>query len=94
MEAKEYNPMSLNELVRSLQRYTNDAQGLYGRWIAAILKPVIDTACEADNNRLSDENKADFEAFRASEIETEIRNKQKELDKLERDLAVLRRKVA
>jgi hypothetical protein len=87
-----YQPMTVNELIRSLQRFQSDAGhgGLASRWLAAILQPVLDAACEVGNSRLSTENQKDINAFRAVEIEKELERKRKDIDVLERDLKKMR----
>lgn len=88
MDAQEYQPMTMNELIQHLQRFQQDAGhgGLYSRWLATILQPVLDAACEAGNSRLSAENQKDLNAFRTAELKREIERKSREVEALERDL--------
>jgi hypothetical protein len=93
MDAKEYQPMTMHDLIRALQRYQSDGPrsgGLHGRWIAARIQPLLDIACEAMNSRLSPENQKDINAFRAAELEQEIERKRKDMEALERDLKKVR----
>ena len=90
--ATEYRPMTVQELIRHLQRFQSDAGhgGPASRWLAAILQPVLDVACEVGNSRLSTENQKDMNAFRAVEIEAEMERKRRDLELLERDLKKVR----
>lgn len=92
-EAKQYVPMTVNELIRHLQRYQSDgirSGGLHGRWLAERIQPLLDTACEVANSRLSPENQKAINAFRAAELEQEIERKRKDVEALERDLKKFR----
>jgi hypothetical protein len=93
MVTEEYQPMTLQDLIRALQRYQGDgvrSGGLSGRWIAARLQPLLDLAYEVSNSRLSPENQKEMNAFRAAEIEQEIERKRKDVEALERDLKKVR----
>lgn len=91
-EATQYQPMSINDLIRVLQRFQSDAthNGLAGRWLGAILQPVLDAACQVGNSRLSEENQKGMNAFRAVELDAEIERKRKDIAALERDLKKVR----
>lgn len=90
---KEYRPMTVTDLIRSLQRFQSDAgrsSSVESRWLSAILQPALDAACEVGNCRLCPENKKDVNAFRAVEPEAEIERKRKDMEALERDLKKVR----
>ena len=93
METKEYEPMTVQELIRSLQRFKSDAgrsSSVESRWLCAIIQPALDAAVEVGNCRLSEENRKDVNAFRAVEIEGELERKRRDIDALERDLKKVR----
>lgn len=92
-DVKAYQPMSVQELILSLQRFQSDAGrsgSVESRWLAAILQPTLDAACEVGNCRLGPENRKDCNAFRAVELEAEIERKRKDMEALERDLKKVR----
>lgn len=89
----EYNPMTINELIRTIQRFQNDAarsSSMESRWLCTVLQPALDAACEVGNSRLCEENRKDVNAFRAVEIEKELERKRRDIDALERDLKKVR----
>lgn len=94
MEAKERKPMSAFDLVTELERFISDndrrSRDLEDRWLADELKKVLPIAREVRNNNLGPENRAKANAFRALEIEEELRAKQSEIERLERDLKKLK----
>lgn len=92
-EATEYHPMTIQELVRSLQRFQSDAgrsSSVESRWLCTVIQPALDAACEVGNCRLSEEDRKDVNAFRAVELEAEIERKRKDMEALERDLKKVR----
>lgn len=93
MTATEYQSMTVNDLIRQLQRYQSDGArsgGLSGRWLAERIQPLLDAACEVGNGRLSPENQKSMNDFRAAEIEQELERKRRDIDALERDLKKVR----
>lgn len=93
MSAEEYKSMTVNELIRSIQRFQSDAgrsSSVESRWLCTVLQPALDAACEIGNCRLSYENRKDVNAFRAVELEAEIERKRKDMEALERDLKKVR----
>lgn len=92
-EATQYHPMTVQELIRHLQRFQDDAgrsSSVESRWLCTVLQPVLDAACEVGNARLGPENRKDVNAFRAVELEKEIERKRKDMEALERDLKKVR----
>lgn len=92
-EVKEYQPMTLHDLIHALQRFQSDAgrsSSVESRWLCTVIQPALDAACEVGNGRLSEENRKDVNAFRAVELEAEIERKRKDMDELERDLKKVR----
>jgi hypothetical protein len=92
-EAKEYQPMSVHDLIRSLQRFQSDAGrsiSVESRWLCTVIQPALEAACEVGNCRLGEENRKDVNAFRAVELENEIERKRKDMEALERDLKKVR----
>lgn len=93
MAVEEYRPMTVLALVHALQKFQSDAgrsSDVESRWLAAILQPTLDAACEVGNRRLSEENRKDCNAFRAVELEKEIERQRKNMETLERDLKKVR----
>ena len=93
MTTEAYNPMTVTDLVRAIQRFQSDAgrsNAVESRWLCTVLQPALDAACEINSCHLSEENRKDVNAFRAVELEAEIERKRKDMEALERDLKKVR----
>lgn len=88
-----YNPMTVNELIRHMQKFQGDcthSSSVEIRWLCEAIQSALDAACQVGNCRLSEENRKDVNAFRACEIEAELVRKRKDVEALERDLKKVR----
>ena len=91
--AEEYRRMTVQELIRHMQRFQSDAghsSRVEERWLCTVLQPALDAACEVGNCRLGPENTKDVNTFRAVELEKELERKRRDIDALERDLKKVR----
>lgn len=88
-----YTPMTVQELIRHLQKFQHDvehARSVESRWLGKMTQPLLDAACQVGNCRLNEENRKDVNALRAVELENEIERKRKDTDALERELKKVR----
>lgn len=93
MTVEERKSMTVNELIRALQRFQGDAahsNAVEVRWLCSVVQPALDAACEVGNSRLGPENRKDVNAFRAVELEREIDRKRKDMEALDRELKKVR----
>lgn len=93
MTAEQYHSMTVQELVRAIQKFSSDNERsnvVENRWLTHALAPAIEMLCEVGNSRLGPENRAAVNAFRAAEIERELERKRKDIEALERDLKRVR----
>lgn len=89
MEDAVHRPMTVQELVRHIQRFQGDcahSRSVEERWLCTFLQPALDAACEVGDAHLNPENRASANAFRAAEIEKELDRKRRDIEALERDL--------
>lgn len=88
MSAEAKKPMMAFDLCEALERFASDnthSRDLDDRFLAAQLDGILTIARQVRNNNLGTELRKEVNAFRAKEIETEMADKRRQLDVLERD---------
>lgn len=93
MDVEARHPMTVQALIHAIQTFSSDNERsnvVQNRWLCRFLQPLHDALCEVGNNKLSEENRKDMNAFRAVELEAEIERKRKDMEELERDLKKVR----
>lgn len=90
-QAEAYRPMTPRQFYDHISRFADDngaSRDPDMRWLASKVEAWRPLVANVMNSRLDPAERAEAKAFRAAEIEKEIADKRRELERLERDLKV------
>jgi hypothetical protein len=81
--------MTTRDLYERVKRYIDDnehSNDVNVRWLCTTLEPILLRIGHIMNDRAPEGDKQAIAAFRSAEIEAEIANRRKDIERLERDL--------
>lgn len=89
----ERHPMTPDQLAAHISRFVDDNERHYKvehRWLTDYLRPVLAVVRAVGNHNLTMEQRAAVIAFRAEELQEQIKTKNRDIASLERELAKMR----
>lgn len=92
-DAEAYTPMKPRQLYDHMDRFQSDnshSSDVNCRWLSTMIDGWKATVAQVMNIRLEPENVVLVNAFRASELEKQIADKRREVERLERDLRAVK----
>jgi hypothetical protein len=94
MERKAVTARALYEAVREYIDSNKHSRDVAERWLCSVLEPQTATISAIMNNHPRADDQPAIEAFRAAELQEQIKAKQRELATLEADLEATKRRGA
>lgn len=89
----ECHPMTPHQLAAHISRFVDDNERHYNvehRWLTDYLRPVLAVVRAVGNANLDPGQRAEVNAFRAKELQEQIKTKNRDIASLERELAKVR----